>query len=143
MHAWQEPFQDTGTSALWSWRLRAACRDVDSAVFFPPDGERPPQRDARESRAKAICGGCPVIGQCAAYAIQYGDRYGVWGGMSERERVALAPGPGRALAAVRTVSADLNNRKMGPRGRSPAPTCRWFCCRTMGRCRPGATSRAA
>ena len=110
MHAWQEPFEDTGTSALWSWRLRAACRHVDSAVFFPPDGERPPQRDARETRAKAICGGCPVIRQCAAYAIQYGERYGVWGGLSERERAALAPGPGRALAAVRTVSADLSNR---------------------------------
>ena len=91
MHAWQEPFEDTGTSALWSWRLRAACRHVDSAVFFPPDGERPPQRDARETRAKAICGGCPVIRQCAAYAIQYGERYGVWGGLSERERAALGP----------------------------------------------------
>ena len=109
MHAWQEPFKDTGTSALWSWRLRAACRHIDSAVFFPPDGERPPQRDARETRAKAICGGCPVIRQCAAYAIQYGERYGVWGGLSERERTALAPGPCRTLAAVRTVSADLSN----------------------------------
>ena len=109
MHAWQEPFADTGTSALWSWRLRAACRHVESAVFFPPDGERPPQRDARETRAKAICGGCPVISQCAAYAIRYGERYGVWGGLSERERAALAPGPGRALAAVWTNSADLSN----------------------------------
>ena len=115
MHAWQEPFEDTGTSALSSWRLRAACRHVDSAVFFPPDGERPPQRDARETRAKAICGGCPVIGQCAAYAIQYGERYGVWGGLSERERAALAPGPGRALVAVRTVSADLSNGGTGLR----------------------------
>jgi WhiB family redox-sensing transcriptional regulator len=98
---------------LWSWRLRAACRHVESAVFFPPDGERPPQRDARETRAKAICGGCPVIRQCAAYAIQYGERYGVWGGLSERERAALAPGPGRALAAGRTVSAVVSNRERG------------------------------
>ena len=52
-----------------------------------------------------------MIGQCAAYAIQYGERYGVWGGLSERER-ALAPGPGQALAAVGTVSADLNNREI-------------------------------
>jgi len=114
MHAWQEPFEDAGTSALWSWRLRAACRDIDSAVFFPPDGERPPQRDAREALAKAICGGCPVIRQCAAYAIQYGERYGVWGGLSEQERAAL-PGPGRALAAVRTVSPNLSNGGRGIR----------------------------
>jgi WhiB family transcriptional regulator, redox-sensing transcriptional regulator len=100
---------------LWSWRLRAACRDVDSAVFFPPDGERPPQRDARETRAKAICGGCPVIRQCAAYAIQYGERHGVWGGLSEQERAALAPGPGRPLAAVRTVSPNLSNGGRGIR----------------------------
>src|SRR4029450_2262552 len=112
MDAWQEPFEDTGTSALWSWRVRAACRHVESAVFFAPDGERPPRRAPPETRAKAICGGCPVIGQCAASAIQYGERYGVWGGMSERERAALAPGPGRALAAVRAVSADLNNREI-------------------------------
>lgn len=54
-----------------------------------------------------------MIGQCAAYAIQYGERYGVWGGLSERERAAWAPGPGRALVAVRTVSADLSNREIG------------------------------
>ena len=96
MHAWLEPLEDTGTSALWSWRHRAACRDVDSAVFFPPDEERAPQRDARETRAKAICGGCPVIRQCAAYAIRYGERYGVWGGLSEQERAAAVLQPGRA-----------------------------------------------
>jgi hypothetical protein len=50
-----------------------------------------------------------VIGQCAAYAIQYGERYGVWGGLSERERAALALRPGRVLAAVWTNSADLSN----------------------------------
>jgi Transcription factor WhiB len=54
-----------------------------------------------------------VIGQCAAYAIQYGERYGVWGGLSEQERAALAPGPGRVLAAVRTVSPDLSNGGRG------------------------------
>jgi WhiB family redox-sensing transcriptional regulator len=109
MQAWQEPFEDTATSALWSWRLRAACRHVDSAVFFAPDGERPPQRDARETRAKAICGGCPVIHQCAAYAIRYSERYGIWGGLSERERAALALQPNRALAIMGTASAALNN----------------------------------
>jgi WhiB family transcriptional regulator, redox-sensing transcriptional regulator len=94
------------TSTLWSWRLRAACRDVDSTVFFPRDGERTPERDARETRAKAICASCPVIRQCAAYAIRYDERYGVWGGLSERERADLALRPGRALAIVRTAEAD-------------------------------------
>ena len=52
-----------------------------------------------------------MIRQCAAYAIQYG----VWGGLSEQERAALAPGPGRALAAVWTNSADLSNGGNGIR----------------------------
>jgi WhiB family transcriptional regulator, redox-sensing transcriptional regulator len=113
MQAWQEPFEDTATSALWSWRLRAACRNVDSAVFYPSDGERPPERDARETRAKAICGGCPVIGQCAAYAIRYGERYGIWGGLSERERDALALQPDRALAIIGTAGAAVGNGGRG------------------------------
>ena len=113
MQAWQEFFEDTATSTLWSWRLRAACRHVDSAVFFPPDGERPPERDARETRAKAICGGCPVIRQCAAYAIRYSERYGIWGGLSERERAALALQPDRALVIIGTASAALSNGGRG------------------------------
>src|SRR5215208_2017761 len=76
MNAWHESFEDVGWSGLWSWRLRAACRDVDSAVFFSPDGERGPKRAAREARAKLICAGCPVIRQCALHAIWYGERYG-------------------------------------------------------------------
>ena len=100
MNAWQESFEDAGSSALWSWRLRAACRDVDSAVFFSPDGERGPKRAAREARAKAICAGCPVIGQCATHAIWYGERYGVWGGLSERERLGFRMRPDRLLAVL-------------------------------------------
>jgi WhiB family transcriptional regulator, redox-sensing transcriptional regulator len=100
MNAWQEPHEDAGPLALWSWRLRAACRKVDSGIFFSPDGERPPERDAREARAKAICARCPVIGPCAAYAIQHDERYGVWGGLSERERAALRRRRHRAWAAM-------------------------------------------
>jgi WhiB family transcriptional regulator, redox-sensing transcriptional regulator len=74
------------------WRLRAACRTVDSTVFFSPDRERGPAREAREARAKAICAGCPVIRECASYALTAGERYGVWGGLSERDRLALRLG---------------------------------------------------
>lgn len=98
MQAWQEPFEDVGASTLWPWRLRAACRDADAALFYAPDGELGPRRRAREAQAKAICAGCPVIRQCAAYAIRCGERYGIWGGMSERERAALALRPDRSLA---------------------------------------------
>ena len=50
-----------------------------------------------------------MIHQCAAYAIRYSERYGIWGGLSERERAALALQPNRALAIMGTASAALNN----------------------------------
>ena len=57
-----------------------------------PDGERSPAREVREARAKAICARCPVIGECATYALVAGERHGVWGGLSERDRAALRLG---------------------------------------------------
>jgi WhiB family redox-sensing transcriptional regulator len=92
MTVWREPFVDPGVWPFWSWRLRAACRQVDSAVFFSPDGERGPARQVREARAKAICARCPVIRECAAYAIAAGERHGVWGGLSERDRLTFRLG---------------------------------------------------
>ena len=88
----REPEPAAGALAFWSWRLQAACRDIDSAVFFPADGERHPERSAREARAKAICARCPVIRECATYALGAGERYGVWGGLSEQERAAVRLG---------------------------------------------------
>ena len=82
----------SGMWGLSSWRLRAACRSVGSAVFFSPDAERGRAREAREARAKAICARCPVIRECAAYALTAGERYGVWGGLSEQDRLALRLG---------------------------------------------------
>ena len=75
---------DPGAWALWPWRLRAACREIDSAVFFSPDGERGPAREVREARAKAICARCPVIGECATYALVAGERHGVWAACPSR-----------------------------------------------------------
>lgn len=76
----------------WEWQLRAACRDLDSALFFHPDGERGPARAEREARAKQICRRCPVIEQCRRHALAAGEPYGVWGGLSMAERSALVSG---------------------------------------------------
>jgi WhiB family redox-sensing transcriptional regulator len=71
---------------LWDWQRRGACRGVDSAQFFHPDGERGPSRTRREVRAKAICRTCPVRAECAAHALAVREPYGVWGGFTEAER---------------------------------------------------------
>jgi WhiB family redox-sensing transcriptional regulator len=75
--------------ASWTWRLHAACGGLPSSMFFSPDGERGATRRRRERAAKAVCGGCAVRERCAAYALAYKERYGVWGGLSEHEREAI------------------------------------------------------
>lgn len=64
------------------WTQRAACQDHDPAWFFPPRGG-----DTR--RALAICNDCAVRPECLAYALVAGERFGIWGGTTQRERRRL------------------------------------------------------
>ena len=76
-----------GTSSdFWDWQLDGACRGEEPALFFHPEGERGPARATRESAAKAICSGCPVVTICAQHALSVREPYGVWGGLSEEDR---------------------------------------------------------
>ncbi|KAA0109028.1 WhiB family transcriptional regulator [Mycolicibacterium sp. P9-22] len=70
----------------WSWQQRAGCRDEDPALFFQPDGERSPARDARHEKARAICAICPVTRDCLRHSIREREPFGIWGGLSELER---------------------------------------------------------
>jgi len=70
----------------WEWQYEAACRDLDTELFFHPEGERGSTRRRRAANAKAICATCPVIEQCRAYALAAQEPYGIWGGMTEEER---------------------------------------------------------
>jgi WhiB family redox-sensing transcriptional regulator len=65
----------------------ALCAQTDPEVFFPEKGG-----STRE--AKRICAGCPIRPACLRYALETGDRFGVWGGLSERERRRLATAKG-------------------------------------------------
>jgi WhiB family transcriptional regulator, redox-sensing transcriptional regulator len=79
-----------------AWQELGRCRDLDPELFYPPiEHESPRQRHSRETAAKAVCGGCPVRAECLDWALASGERFGVWGGMSERERHALVRGHGR------------------------------------------------
>lgn len=95
------PEQLPGPNAdLWDWQLQAACRGADSSMFFHPDGERGHERLRREQVAKAVCRSCPVVDACRAHALQVGEAYGIWGGLSEPERaVLLRRGLGRRRSA--------------------------------------------
>jgi len=73
-----------------TWQFRAACRGPESALFFPPTyAERKEEREDRERRAKAICGGCPVRRECLEYALGIREPHGIWGGLNEAERRML------------------------------------------------------
>jgi WhiB family redox-sensing transcriptional regulator len=65
-----------------AWQGQALCTQVDNDIFFPDKGG-----STRE--AKSICGGCPVISDCLAYALRHDERWGIWGGKSERDRRRL------------------------------------------------------
>jgi WhiB family redox-sensing transcriptional regulator len=85
---------------FWDWQLQAACRGLDSEVFFHPDGQRGAARAEREQRAKQICASCPVIAQCREHALQVREPYGVWGGLTEDERDAMLRGNRRKVPAA-------------------------------------------
>jgi len=71
------------------WRELAACRGSDLEVFFPGRGES-------AGPARRVCAACPVRQACLDYAITNRIAYGVWGGLTERERRALRSGWVRA-----------------------------------------------
>ncbi|GAA3728483.1 WhiB family transcriptional regulator [Salinactinospora qingdaonensis] len=72
----------------WGWQDAAACRGEDLVLFFGPDGERQPEREIRERKAKEICAQCPVRTECLDYAISRPEKYGTWGGLNEDERAS-------------------------------------------------------
>ncbi|WP_318152398.1 WhiB family transcriptional regulator [Brachybacterium huguangmaarense] len=65
-----------------SWQERALCAQTDPEAFFPEKGG-----STRE--AKKVCVSCEVRAECLEYALQNDERFGIWGGLSERERRKL------------------------------------------------------
>ena len=70
----------------WEWQAQAACRDMDSSVFFHPADERNEPRRERIAAAKKICNSCPALAACREHALRVREPYGIWGGLSEDER---------------------------------------------------------
>lgn len=73
-------------SVTTEWHVDAACHGESSDVFFSPSGEGRSARRRREDQAKVLCGQCPVIAQCQQFALATNEPFGVWGGMTARER---------------------------------------------------------
>ncbi|MDR1853122.1 MAG: WhiB family transcriptional regulator [Propionibacteriaceae bacterium] len=65
-----------------NWRERALCAQTDPEAFYPEKGGS--TRDA-----KRVCQNCEVRSECLDFALAHDERFGIWGGMSERERRRL------------------------------------------------------
>jgi WhiB family redox-sensing transcriptional regulator len=72
------------------WKAQANCLGVDPDLFFP-------ERGMSTREAKEVCRGCVVREDCLEYALANGEKFGIWGGLSERERRRIR----RARALVR------------------------------------------
>lgn len=73
---------DADPEAALAWQTDALCAQTDPEAFFPEKGGS--TRDA-----KRICISCDVRGDCLEYALDNDERFGIWGGLSERERRKL------------------------------------------------------
>src|SRR6478672_8500951 len=83
MHDLMVVWSDTGEQeGELSWQERSLCAQTDPEAFFPEKGG-----STRE--AKKVCVGCEVRSECLEYALSNDERFGIWGGLSERERRKL------------------------------------------------------
>lgn len=65
------------------WAVFAACREEQSMRFFPENRDE-------EREALKVCSTCPVVEDCLDHAIESNERFGIWGGTTERERRKIA-----------------------------------------------------
>jgi WhiB family redox-sensing transcriptional regulator len=77
----RQPSVDDDQEIL-SWQADSLCAQTDPEAFFPEKGG-----STRE--AKKICASCEVRTNCLEYALENDERFGIWGGLSERERRKL------------------------------------------------------
>ncbi|MEO7130692.1 MAG: WhiB family transcriptional regulator [Dermatophilaceae bacterium] len=83
MHELQLITSDIGEAeGELGWQERGLCAQTDPEAFFPEKGGS--TRDA-----KKVCVECPVRQECLEYALSNDERFGIWGGLSERERRKL------------------------------------------------------
>jgi WhiB family redox-sensing transcriptional regulator len=110
------------------WRRAANCLGVDPELFFPERGEL-------TETAKAVCHACTVRLECLDYAIVNSEKFGIWGGLSERERrrirstrrqAAVARGERPALRLVTRFEHGTNSgySRHKREGSAPCDDCR-------------------
>lgn len=106
------PLPGTGSS----WKAYGVCAQTDPELFFPEKG-------GSAKTPKLLCAGCPVLQECRDWALANDERFGVWGGLSERERRRIInkqrDKPARPVDAW-TARRDRTIRRLTDEGYSAA-----------------------
>jgi WhiB family redox-sensing transcriptional regulator len=101
------------------WQEDAVCAQTDPEAFFPEKGGS--TRDA-----KMVCLGCPVQDQCLQYALDNQERFGIWGGLSERERRKLQDRVGQGHGRILSEAQEQRAMDMLDRGLTVTQVARQF-----------------
>jgi WhiB family transcriptional regulator, redox-sensing transcriptional regulator len=91
-----------------NWRASARCRTGDAEGLFVTG--------ARQREARSLCQGCPVRTECLAHALDHRVEFGVWGGMTERQRRALLRNRPDVTSWARLLLAARDAHDAPPRG---------------------------
>ena len=83
-----------------NWRDDARCRGLDPNFFFPEQGE------TSTSTARDVCSLCDVRVDCLEFALQNGEKFGIWGGLSERERRRIRRQRAQAARSIIELSTE-------------------------------------
>ena len=97
---------------ITDWPSLAACRNGDPDALFV--------QGAEQNVAKRVCRSCPVRYECLADALDNRIEFGVWGGMTERERRALLRRHPTVASWKKTFEAALTRETAGNRDLVPA-----------------------
>ncbi len=85
------------------WRDYAICAQTDPEIFFPEKGG-----STRE--AKKVCNSCDVREACLDYALEHDEKFGIWGGLSERERRKLKKPKKRKNTTVKNPEVEVGDQ---------------------------------
>lgn len=98
----------TPTVSPSAWMQHGLCRQTDAGIFFPEG--RGASIAVQTRQAKKVCNRCPVRRRCLDWAVQTRQGFGVWGGLSEKERGDLWRRPRRKAGELSALEDILRNR---------------------------------
>ena len=104
------------------WRMQAACRGLDTSLFFPERGDY-----AAVEAAKAVCSSCPVRVQCLVEALELPREMaeiGIWGGTSARQRRIMMKGVKRPVAKPARCGTDAGYNRHRRASEDACSACR-------------------